>query len=170
VSIIRLQALVTFGTSANATWDNFPVSLWSTVEIAVGIMCTCMPTLRLLLVRLFPALGGGSSAYGRGAYYGKSGGAAGRSGGGGGPGGSSNRMGNSKSRRTLGNLTSTSRSHNDDNMPPSTSISLDTVSAKQMGIVRQQTFAVQYDDDEASLVHMKGMDRGGRKDQDTESL
>ncbi|AEO54559.1 hypothetical protein MYCTH_2033980, partial [Thermothelomyces thermophilus ATCC 42464] len=58
VSIIRLQSLVVFASSDNASWDNFPVSLWSTVEINVGIMCTCMPTLRLVLVRLFPALGG----------------------------------------------------------------------------------------------------------------
>lgn len=67
VSIIRLQALVVFGKSSNPTWDNFPVSLCSAVEIHVGIICTCMPTLRLLLVRLFPALG--SSSYARGYYF-----------------------------------------------------------------------------------------------------
>ncbi|KAL2150178.1 hypothetical protein VTH82DRAFT_7854 [Thermothelomyces myriococcoides] len=78
VSIIRLQSLVVFASSENASWDNFPVSLWSTVEINAGIMCTCMPTLRLILVRLFPALGGtgpGSSyanaKSGAGRYYGR---------------------------------------------------------------------------------------------------
>lgn len=36
--------------SINLTWDYFPVCLWSTVEVTVGVMCTCMPTLRLILV------------------------------------------------------------------------------------------------------------------------
>ena len=47
------------------------VSIWSTIEINVGIICACMPTLRLLLVRLFPVLGGSRSA---GKYYNASGG------------------------------------------------------------------------------------------------
>ena len=42
------------------------VSVWSTVEINMGIICASMPTLRLLLVRLFPILGGSRSA---GKYY-----------------------------------------------------------------------------------------------------
>jgi hypothetical protein len=33
-----------------------PVSVWSTVEINVGMICACMPSLRLLLVRLFPKM------------------------------------------------------------------------------------------------------------------
>jgi hypothetical protein len=32
------------------------VSIWSTVEINVGMICACMPSLRLLLVRLFPKM------------------------------------------------------------------------------------------------------------------
>ncbi|KAG6018709.1 hypothetical protein E4U41_003649 [Claviceps citrina] len=55
VSFLRLRSLVKFGTDAtNPTWQFFDVGLWSTVEINVGIICTCMPTARLLLVRLFP--------------------------------------------------------------------------------------------------------------------
>ena len=184
VSIIRLHALVTFAQSTNATWDNFPVSLWSTVEINVGIMCTCMPTLRLLLVRLFPALGGSTSrgyGGGGGGYYsgGKSGGGGpGKSGTGAGGGGGQS----SRHRRPLGNLTSTVTSHNRDldlddldcgghdregarsSAPPSTA-SVDSVAAaKPMGIVRHQTFAVQYDDDdEASLVEMRGLGLEERK-------
>lgn len=187
VSIIRLHALVTFAKSSNATWDNFPVSLWSTVEINVGIMCTCMPTLRLLLVRLFPALGGSTSrGYGGpsgGGYYsgGKSGAGAGKSGNGTGAGAGG--LSSSSRHRPLGNLTSTVTSHNRDldlddldcggeqdregarsTAPPSTA-SVDSVAAaKPMGIVRHQTFAVQYDDDdEASLVEMRGVGLGERK-------
>lgn len=60
ISIVRLQSLITFANSSNATWDNLPVSLWSTIEINVGIICACMPTVRLLLLKLFPKL---SSTY-----------------------------------------------------------------------------------------------------------
>ncbi|KAJ4262959.1 hypothetical protein NW762_006572 [Fusarium torreyae] len=60
VSIIRLQYLVDLGSSTNPTYDQTDVSIWSTVEINVGIICASMPSLRVILVRLFPALGGSS--------------------------------------------------------------------------------------------------------------
>ncbi|KAK7397792.1 hypothetical protein QQX98_012841 [Neonectria punicea] len=63
VSILRLQAVVRFRESSNATWDNFDVSKWSTIEISVGIICACMPTIRLLLVRLFPRILGTPQRY-----------------------------------------------------------------------------------------------------------
>ncbi|KAG5913866.1 hypothetical protein E4U53_004759 [Claviceps sorghi] len=67
VSILRLRSLVKFGiVTRNPTWDFFGVALWSTVEINVGIICTCMPTVRLFLVRLFPRrLGTTQSRHGR---------------------------------------------------------------------------------------------------------
>lgn len=58
VSILRLQALVHFASSSNVSWEFYDVSVWSTIEVGVGIMCTCLPTLRLLLVKVFPILGG----------------------------------------------------------------------------------------------------------------
>ncbi|KAM0429752.1 hypothetical protein ACHAPT_006358 [Fusarium lateritium] len=58
VSIIRLQYLVDLDSSQNPTYDQTDVSIWSTVEINVGIICASMPALRILLVRLFPVLGG----------------------------------------------------------------------------------------------------------------
>ncbi|KAG8424065.1 hypothetical protein J3458_000899 [Metarhizium acridum] len=62
VSILRLRSLVKFGSdSTNPTWDFFEVSMWSTIEINVGIWCVCLPSLRLLLVRLFPTLGGSTA-------------------------------------------------------------------------------------------------------------
>ncbi|KAJ3536905.1 hypothetical protein NM208_g6527 [Fusarium decemcellulare] len=61
VSILRLQSLVNFGTkSINDTWENFNVAIWSTVEINVGIICACMPSLWTLCVRLFPRIIGQS--------------------------------------------------------------------------------------------------------------
>jgi hypothetical protein len=38
VSILRLQALVHFAASSNASWEFYDVSVWSTIEITVGIM------------------------------------------------------------------------------------------------------------------------------------
>lgn len=34
---------------------------WSDLEVNIGIICTCMPSLRLLLVRMLPKIFGGST-------------------------------------------------------------------------------------------------------------
>lgn len=44
ISIVRLASLVQFRGSANTTLDYWGISVWSTVEITVGIMCACMPS------------------------------------------------------------------------------------------------------------------------------
>lgn len=54
ISCIRLGSLVSFRNSSNLTWDYFDVSLWSTVEIAGGVICACMPSMRLILIRVAP--------------------------------------------------------------------------------------------------------------------
>lgn len=36
--------------------DYVAVGYWSTIEINVGIICSCMPSIRLLLVRAFPKI------------------------------------------------------------------------------------------------------------------
>lgn len=64
VSIVRLQSLVNFSNSSNPTWDNLLVSQWSTIEVNVGIICACMPTLRLILLKIFPALSSTTRNYG----------------------------------------------------------------------------------------------------------
>lgn len=62
MSILRLQSLVQFRSDTiNPTWDYVNVAIWSDVEVNVGIICICMPSLRLLLTRLFPKVFGGSS-------------------------------------------------------------------------------------------------------------
>lgn len=38
VSILRLQSLVHFAQTSNASWEFYNVSVWSTIEICVGIM------------------------------------------------------------------------------------------------------------------------------------
>ncbi|PVH72157.1 hypothetical protein DL98DRAFT_611756, partial [Cadophora sp. DSE1049] len=57
VSILRLKALVTFANTSNPTWDFFDAGLWSTIELDVGIICACMPAIRIILIRMFPRLG-----------------------------------------------------------------------------------------------------------------
>ncbi|KAH7245728.1 hypothetical protein BKA59DRAFT_476161 [Fusarium tricinctum] len=65
MSILRLSAVVQAGAghSINVTWDYVVISKWSTIEANVGIVCACMPSLRILLVRLFPKLLGTSQRY-----------------------------------------------------------------------------------------------------------
>lgn len=67
VSIIRLQSLVTFANSSNLTYDNWDVNFWSTIEIGVGIICACMPTMRQILAWYFPTVFGSGTRPGR--YY-----------------------------------------------------------------------------------------------------
>ncbi|KEZ46553.1 CFEM domain-containing protein [Scedosporium apiospermum] len=70
VSILRLHSLVTFATSQNQTWDNAPVTKWSIIEINVGVICACMPTLRLALARAFRIFQESTVRTGYGAGYG----------------------------------------------------------------------------------------------------
>jgi hypothetical protein len=69
MSALRLQSLVRFATTSNPTFDFYDVCLWSTVEFTVGVLCACLPSLRLLLVDLCPGMSGMahgvSLAYGR---------------------------------------------------------------------------------------------------------
>lgn len=60
VSALRLKSLIYFANSINPTWDEWEIVLWSTIEINVGLMCTCLPTLRLILVRMWPRVFGSS--------------------------------------------------------------------------------------------------------------
>ncbi|KAF2261908.1 hypothetical protein CC78DRAFT_570174 [Lojkania enalia] len=70
VSILRLQSLVHFANSRNPTWDQYGVNLWSCVELNVGIICACMPAIRVVLVRFFPRIFG-STKHTSNQYYAK---------------------------------------------------------------------------------------------------
>ncbi|KAG5985953.1 hypothetical protein E4U43_005782 [Claviceps pusilla] len=56
VTILRLQSLIYFSNSTNPTWDNWIIGWWSTIEVNVGMICTCLPTLRLMLVSVAPRI------------------------------------------------------------------------------------------------------------------
>ncbi|QUC19584.1 uncharacterized protein UV8b_03825 [Ustilaginoidea virens] len=58
VSILRLSSIYLTSASINITWDYLPLALWSTVEINVGIICTCLPTLRLIFMSISPKVCG----------------------------------------------------------------------------------------------------------------
>ncbi|KAH6881178.1 hypothetical protein B0T10DRAFT_141651 [Thelonectria olida] len=52
VSIIRLRYLVFYQRTVNPTWDLVPLTNWSLVEVDVGVICACMPALRILIMRV----------------------------------------------------------------------------------------------------------------------
>ncbi|CAH0024524.1 unnamed protein product, partial [Clonostachys rhizophaga] len=54
ISAVRLENLIVHGWEApNATWEKVEVAVWSTVEINVGIICACLPSLRTLIMCAF---------------------------------------------------------------------------------------------------------------------
>jgi hypothetical protein len=127
MSILRLQSLVTFAGKTNATWEFYDVTMWSNIELCVGIMCACLPTLRLLLVRLFPFLAGTTRRFNSSM----------------GPYGAEGRSGPSAARGNTAHIVTIDRAASSPDRKEPT------------GIVLQKTYNVQYsDNDEISLVGM----------------
>ncbi|EHK23184.1 putative PTH11-type G-protein coupled receptor protein, partial [Trichoderma virens Gv29-8] len=60
VSILRFQSLVHFANSSNPTWDHWSIAWWSTIEVNISIICTCLPSIRLILAHVFPRVVGSS--------------------------------------------------------------------------------------------------------------
>ncbi|UKZ72687.1 hypothetical protein TrVFT333_000321 [Trichoderma virens FT-333] len=56
ISCLRLTSVIFFAKLINPTWDQWNVAWWSTMEVNIGIICTCLPTVRLILKRMFPNL------------------------------------------------------------------------------------------------------------------
>jgi len=57
-SMIRLYTLKSFGLTADPTWDNIPVTFWTTLETTTAVVCTCLPSIRAGLLRAFPSVFG----------------------------------------------------------------------------------------------------------------
>jgi hypothetical protein len=140
MSILRLSATVQAGTgpgSNNPTWEYIAVTRWSTIEGNVGIICACMPSLRILLVKIFPKILGTS----RRGYqtYDKYG---------------SNRPTNASRSRSQAPLGTTSHV---DKTPPSR---IDPI-----GITCNRTYEVEYNQtDETHLVAMKDIEMDWRSE------
>ncbi|KAI9756382.1 MAG: protein disulfide-isomerase precursor [Chaenotheca gracillima] len=54
VSIVRLAFTYGFVSQTDTTWASTQTFTWSIIEVNVGIMCACMPTLRALLKQYLP--------------------------------------------------------------------------------------------------------------------
>jgi len=61
ISIMRLQSLYVISKSTDISWDNPMAATYSSLEVNVGIICSCIPTLKGLISRLFPSLRFGDS-------------------------------------------------------------------------------------------------------------
>lgn len=54
VSGLRLQSIVHLDRANNPTRDFTAIIYWSSIEQDVGILCSCMPALRKMLIRAYP--------------------------------------------------------------------------------------------------------------------
>ncbi|RGP78981.1 hypothetical protein FLONG3_2887 [Fusarium longipes] len=141
VSILRLYACVEAGLSQNnnPSWEYLPMCKWSTIELNVGVWCTCMPTLRLLLVQLFPKWLGTSKRY---LKYGNNSDSGRKS--------HSTNTNDTKGHERFGSRAEVGKA------------SLHRARVEPVGIVCDRTYEVQYgEDDETYLVHMKPMHTKG---------
>ncbi|KAH0429611.1 CFEM domain-containing protein [Colletotrichum camelliae] len=140
VSILRLQSLVAFAKSQNPTWDQFEVATWSTVEINTGIICACMPSVRIILVGFFPKLLGttrrGTSAAAK--YYIQSSGNHG------------------------GGTTGRSRARTFGNEAKIKTVDRESGLSSPNGIMYTKEYTVDYHD-ETSLVHMRELEASSSK-------
>ncbi|KAL2142497.1 hypothetical protein VTI28DRAFT_1099 [Corynascus sepedonium] len=63
ISLVRLKTINQFTRAENPTKDIVQVCLWSGIELDVGVICPCLPSLRLLLRRLLPRVLGSTGRY-----------------------------------------------------------------------------------------------------------
>jgi hypothetical protein len=54
ISILRLHALKVAVETTDPTWDDEAAATWPTLELNMGIVCSCLPTLRPLMTRIVP--------------------------------------------------------------------------------------------------------------------
>ncbi|TAQ83483.1 hypothetical protein B7494_g8190 [Chlorociboria aeruginascens] len=56
VGIIRLQSIYAASSSTDLTYTNVSSAMWSSIELNIGIVCACIPTIRPVLGIWFPRL------------------------------------------------------------------------------------------------------------------
>jgi hypothetical protein len=54
-TIMRLPSLSTFKISIDPTWDYVAVTKWSQLELAAGIVCLSIPSIRVIVAMIIPA-------------------------------------------------------------------------------------------------------------------
>ncbi|OBT73679.1 hypothetical protein VF21_06164 [Pseudogymnoascus sp. 05NY08] len=69
VSVVRIRAFTKYANTTNLTQDYVELGYWSTIEVPVGVICACMPSIRALFRNVFPSIFGttqkGQSSTGR---------------------------------------------------------------------------------------------------------
>ncbi|KAH7361183.1 hypothetical protein BKA66DRAFT_211313 [Pyrenochaeta sp. MPI-SDFR-AT-0127] len=61
ISIIRLENLHRFNNSRDPLWTSSSTAYWSAIELNIGILCACLPTLRPLIKKFAPRLLGSTA-------------------------------------------------------------------------------------------------------------
>ncbi|KAK0736651.1 hypothetical protein B0T21DRAFT_288000 [Apiosordaria backusii] len=61
ISLIRLKTINATTRAVNPTKDTVDLSLWTGIELDVGVICPCLPSFRLLLRKVLPRLMGEST-------------------------------------------------------------------------------------------------------------
>lgn len=54
ISILRLQSLLVFLQTTDISYHNPLAAIWSNLEVNIGILCSCLPTLKAMVTRYFP--------------------------------------------------------------------------------------------------------------------
>ncbi|OJJ66076.1 hypothetical protein ASPBRDRAFT_201328 [Aspergillus brasiliensis CBS 101740] len=62
IAIIRIVTMMPFVSSMDLTWYKVTLAKWAMVEINVGIICSCLPVMRPLLIRFFPTVFGSQAS------------------------------------------------------------------------------------------------------------
>jgi len=65
VSIVRLFTLKGAITKNDNTWQDVGTSVWSSVELSVGVVCACLGPIKPLVVKFIPKLSSQASQYTR---------------------------------------------------------------------------------------------------------
>ncbi|KAF2639294.1 hypothetical protein P280DRAFT_519485 [Massarina eburnea CBS 473.64] len=55
ISVVRLKPLGWIADSTDPTFDNLPTALLSAIEVNIGIICACLPSMRPLLSAMMPS-------------------------------------------------------------------------------------------------------------------
>ncbi|KDN66580.1 hypothetical protein CSUB01_10139 [Colletotrichum sublineola] len=61
ISAFRIKTLRVAAQTQDPFWDNVDAATWSFLEVTIGILAACLPTLRPIFVAIFPRLFNGSS-------------------------------------------------------------------------------------------------------------
>lgn len=70
ISVYRITTLRAASDSPDPTWDNTDAAVWSVLELSMGVLAACLPTLKPLLAPLLPRLFKSSTAGRTGNVYG----------------------------------------------------------------------------------------------------